>query len=332
MLGVGENRLAHLAPETAAMEPDTAVSARQLDRQRRRRRLQVLLAIDVIVLVLFVISRLEPWQIKSFGPLVASIHQLLDPRDNNVPDRPSSDLMAEVGALGGRAVKILSAQESLPSARALPANSYYVTLSGPAIDDDKFARFIDRHGSQISALALQQTRVSDRGLRHLQKLPILEQISLVARAGPAGSCLPLNQITDSGMVYLNIPKLTRLNLSGLPITDAGLNALAGLPNLERLHLSRTKVRGPGLSRLKSLPNLDVLELDDSAMTDEGLTHLAGASNLHILRLDGVPITAAGLEHLLTLPDLKLLGLKRTRLSGEDMNAFLAKRPEVKIEP
>lgn len=194
------------------------------------------------------------------------------------------------------------------------------------------SRLVDRYGSLISGLALQHTKVSDRGLSHLQKLPILQQLSVVRQGGPPDLTLLANLITDAGLVHLNIPKLTTLNLSGLPITDRGLEALADLPNLERLYLSRTKVQGPGLSRLKSLSKLDVLGLDNTAVTEEGLTHLAGATSLHILRLDGVPMTAKGLGHLMVVPDLKRLALRGCGLRSEDIDAFLAKRPEVSIEP
>ena len=62
-----------------------------------------------------------------------------------------------------------------------------------------------------------------------------------------------------------------LYLSGLPVTDSGLDALKDLPQLGGLHLSRTKIKGQGLGRLKSLAKLAVVDLDNTEITDEGLT-------------------------------------------------------------
>ena len=48
-------------------------------RKRARWRLRILLAFGVLVVVLHVISQLEPDQAKRYGPLVESVYQVFNP-------------------------------------------------------------------------------------------------------------------------------------------------------------------------------------------------------------------------------------------------------------
>src|SRR5262249_41754419 len=115
------------------------------------------------------------------------------------------------------------------------------------------------------------------------------------------------------------------------VTDSGLDAIKDLPSLGGLYLNRTRVSGPGLGRLKSLPGLAVLYLDESDVTDAGLVHVVGAANHQFLSIVNVPLSGRGLTPLKALPRLDQLDVKGCGLDIEDLDAFLAARPSVKLE-
>jgi hypothetical protein len=315
----------------APMDPAPPI-ARPLPRRRPRWRLRTLLAINFFVLILFVISRLEPSSAKPLGFGIEAVYQFLVPPDEDSISKPGQELIAEVRALGGQAHVMERTRKVLgifgPSG---PSETFYVMLFGPAVDDEGFARFVEKYGDRISGLGIDGTRVSDRGLASLRRIPRLHTLSLTNQRRLPGSSPPASPITDAGMVHLNIPTLTSVNLSGLPITDDGLKLLADLPDLSALYLSQTKVGGPGLSRLRSLPKLIILYLENSSMTEDGLGHLAGASNLQVLSLDRVPMTAAGLKRLNGLTRLTQLELHRCGLLDEEIASFRVNMPELKIE-
>ena len=72
-------------------------------------------------------------------------------------------------------------------------------------------------------------------------------------------CLEDTQVTDAGLKHLKrLPKLSWLELGNTKVTDAGLEHLRSLTGLERLHLDGTQVTDAGVNELKrALPNLEV---------------------------------------------------------------------------
>jgi hypothetical protein len=208
-------------------------------------------------------------------------------------------------------------------------------FQGEAFDDEALARFVKKYGDSAWGLYLENTSITDAGLRHLAGLPHLQNLAIGTmdpRGAPPGTKPPRNKVTDAGLVHLKgLTSLQSLHLGGLPITDEGLEAVKDLPNLGGLYLYHTRVSGPGLGRLKSLPGLAVVYLDGSAVTDEGLSHLKGATNLQVLSLSGVPLTGQGLTHLKALPKLNRLEIRGCGLSFEDINDFEVARPAVKVE-
>ena len=241
--------------------------------------------------------------------------------------------IAEVKALGGEAHFLRRGRNLRPVRWG--DDLIDIGIHGKPFDDEALAHLVKTYGDHLSGLELSNTGITDAGLRHLAGLPLLTNLR-IGNADPRhvlpGPTLPLNKITDAGLVHLKtLTKLQGLNLVGLPITDAGLDAVKDLPNLGGLYLDRTRVTGPGLSRLKSLPGLAVLYLDESAVTDEGLSHLKGATNLQVLSLAGVPLSGRGLAHLQALPKLDRIGIEGCGLSVKDIADFQAARPVVKLE-
>ena len=69
------------------------------------------------------------------------------------------------------------------------------------------------------------------------------------------------QITDAGLIHLKgMTKLVNLHLDGTSITDAGLVHLKELTNLKALYISETQVTDVGIAELqKALPNCTIID-------------------------------------------------------------------------
>lgn len=140
---------------------------------------------------------------------------------------------------------------------------------------------------RLEVLGLSETRVSDAGLKHLNRLP-LKQLMLAS-----------TQVTDAGLADLaNQSSLQVLDLGETKITDDGLSQLAGLPLIE-LHLERTGITYRGIVVLSqlSLPLAD-LHIQGSAVTVRGLRVLRGPLQSMMLGMgDSRPIPTLKSLHI-----------------------------------
>jgi hypothetical protein len=242
-------------------------------------------------------------------------------------------LLAEIKALGGDA-RIMQRKARFLGRFGSP-DLISVSFHERAFDDDALARFVRAYRDRVFGLRLNNTGVTDAGLRHLAGLPHLIHLGITdidTGESPPNAARPLSKITDAGLVHLQgLTNLGGLRLDGLPVTDAGLVALKDLPNLGVLYLNRTQVHGAAFARLKSLPGLAVLYLDGSAVTDEGLGHLKGATSLESLSLAGVPLTSRSLVHLEDIPKLIRLDVKGCGLSPQDIANLQLGCPLLKLE-
>jgi hypothetical protein len=263
--------------------------------RRNRGRLRILLAVTGLLVVLFVVSRLDPSQVAMLGPPGQFVYELFNPPAVPETSPLGKRLIADVNALGGRAEVMQRSRRYL----GLLGNTeqIHIWVTGAEFDDQALERLANRYGDRIWGLDFRYTKVTDEGLRHLPRLSQLAQLTLgnddlrFRRLDPA----PISAITDAGLIHLKgLRQLSNLNICGLPITDAGLDAIKDLPALAGLYLNRTKIKGPGLARLKSLPTLFILDLGESEIDDEGLRFLTGASNLQYLSLNRTKIKGPGL--------------------------------------
>jgi len=143
------------------------------------------------------------------------------------------------------------------------------------------------------------TRITARGLKHLQSLKNLRRLAVG---------VPLN---DAALEQLG--KLTKLEFLGplaSSVTDVGLAKLAGMTKLEYLVLRDTQVTDAGLEHVQKMTGLRGLWLENTSITDSGLRHLKGLRKLEMLDLADTHVGDAGLVHIKGLGKLKQLDLRR----------------------
>jgi mono/diheme cytochrome c family protein len=147
----------------------------------------------------------------------------------------------------------------------------------------------------------------------------------------------LAAVRDKGAVLLplsqDMPLLdANFQLKGAEITDEALTLLAPLAgHVTRLNLAGTAITDAGLAQLAGLTKLTKLHLEKTAITDAGLVHLKGLTNLEYLNLYGTQVTDGGLQELAALPHLKKLYLWQTGVSKEAAAAFVAAHPGVLVD-
>jgi len=197
-------------------------------------------------------------------------------------------------------------------------------------------------------------QLTDRGLRHLSRLPDLEVLDL---GGPRSAVTDrglevlrdlraLRQfemtwaplISDTGIAHLAAcDRLERVNLMGTPTGDGAVAALTGKRNLARVSTGRL-VTDRGLALFHQFPmfktwhegetRYDLMTFEaqptnlllDGPFTDKGLAALGGLEGLFGLNLfwHTTGFTADGLRSLASLPNLGFLGCDGKRCNDDAM--------------
>ena len=128
----------------------------------------------------------------------------------------------------------------------------------------------------VKKLDLSFTYVTDKGIKKLQALQQLEDLTLDTA----------EFLTDAAMAHLRANRaLRRLVVRGVDITDSGMPYVAEMSGLRSLDISYTM------------------------LGDVGLEHLPGLSELEHLKIGGNMITGLNLNFLKLLPKLKSLSLR-----------------------
>ncbi|VTS02487.1 Putative regulatory subunit (Fragment) OS=Gemmata sp. Wa1-1 PE=4 SV=1: LRR_6: LRR_6 [Gemmata massiliana] len=181
------------------------------------------------------------------------------------------------------------------------------TFSLPRTADDGVLRSVPNLPFAFG-LNLSYTRVTDSGLKELERLTHLASLHL--------DC---TDVSDQGLRELKaLTNLTELNLRSIEVTDRGLAELKGLTNLSVLGLFGTDVTDAGLKELKGLTKLTSLELGSTKVTDRGLKELGGFTQLSVLGLFGTKVTDVGLAELKGLTNLAELNLRSTDVTDKGL--------------
>jgi peroxiredoxin len=104
---------------------------------------------------------------------------------------------------------------------------------------------------------------------------------------------------------------------GVPLTDDDLTLLVDLPKVERLVLNDVGISDAGLAQVARLNELTDLHLLSVAVTDAGLAHLSTLSSLTALELTGTGVTGPGLSHLTSLRSLRSLTIRAPKPTTEE---------------
>src|SRR5215218_1032071 len=139
--------------------------------------------------------------------------------------------------------------------------------------------------SDLRALDLSHTRITDLGFRSLKPLTKLQSLSLYYA----------EQFGDGALtIARGWKELKRLNVRGTKITDAGVAQLAEHPSLESLDVGFSLFTDNGFEALTSIPGLRQLAVGGNKITDVGLNYVRLMPNLRRLDLNGVQRTDSGL--------------------------------------
>jgi hypothetical protein len=168
----------------------------------------------------------------------------------------------------------------------------------------------------LNGLSAEGVRLTAANLRPFRNRPNLD-----LRADYDRSDAGLREYREAGVLHIlcaleELPGpggefLRTLDLTGSPVSDAGLAALADLPGVECLLLGDTAITDEGLKHLGGPRDLVELRLNATAVTDLGVRQLAGISNLKFLDLAETKVTDAGLQELQALKRLRVLNLLST---------------------
>jgi len=132
--------------------------------------------------------------------------------------------------------------------------------NSPQVGDSAMQR-VAQH-KPLSRLFVENSKVADAGVAHLQKLRLLELLDL--------NCA--QNFSDKSCVYVTaLPKLKQLTLHGTAVTDEGVAQLSKFNSLETLNLGELhQVTDNSLEYLLNLPNLKNLQLEGSGVTLRGI--------------------------------------------------------------
>jgi hypothetical protein len=110
--------------------------------------------------------------------------------------------------------------------------------------------------------------------------------------------LGYSNISDHGLENLKgLADLRELNLSSTGITDRGLEALRPLVKLDTLYLNDVVITDEGLAHIRGMPELRTLALSGTRVTDAGLKHLEATKQLRFVNLGKTRVTEEGVKKL-----------------------------------
>jgi internalin A len=148
----------------------------------------------------------------------------------------------------------------------------------------------------LKKLDLSFTYVTDKGIKKLQTLQQLEDLTLDTA----------EFLTDASMAHLRANRaLRRLVVRGVDITDAGMPYVGEMTGLRYLDISYTMLGDVGLEHLPNLSELETLKIGATLITGLNLNFLKLLPKLKSLSLRGVQRRNAGACWTPNVTDLDL---------------------------
>lgn len=117
-----------------------------------------------------------------------------------------------------------------------------------------------------------------------------------------------------------------LFVGGSRVTEASLDAIAGLPALHTLDLRGLSISDAGVATLAAASQLRHLNLGENPVTDAGVKSLTTLSRLRTLNVEGTRISARGIATLEdALPDCEIVQGHRVQLIAAARAQFATRR-------
>ena len=135
-------------------------------------------------------------------------------------------------------------------------------------------------------------------------------------------------VTDEGIRLLgHFTALTRVDLSALQISGAGIEGLEPLANLRELAMVSVKMgSSAGWEHLGKLSQVETLNLTQSNITDADVSILITMTGLKELNISNTSLSDAALGQLAKLENLEILRMENTRqINGVGLKAFIQKK-------
>jgi len=172
---------------------------------------------------------------------------------------------------------------------------------------------------RLKDLSLGFTRISDRGIEHIARLPLVK-LNLIE-----------TRITDRGLSGIaRIRSLAVLSVASTGVTDRGMIYLKDLENLRDLNLSNTRITDRGIATLApALKNLTSLNIGNTFVSKNCLPCLASMRGLESLIIDGTEIKGGDLDCLAGKIDLLTLYMENCNVTDSDIKAIVRSFPGLK---
>lgn len=127
-------------------------------------------------------------------------------------------------------------------------------------------------------------------------------------------------VTEAGLKHIARMSLVEsLDISQLTFTDAALVGFLELPKLRRLTMRQAHFpTEAGLAVIGQMAHLESLTLAETAVTDSDLKAIQNMPALRELHLDETKLTDAVFEHLATLSQLEVLTISKTAITSRGL--------------
>jgi internalin A len=162
---------------------------------------------------------------------------------------------------------------------------------------------------QVKTLSLAASKVSDAGIKNLEKFDAVTDLNLSAVDFSNSSLESVAKMKSvEALTMENTPTLARQNSGDNSVRslDAGLAHVKNMPRLRKLVLTSTRFSDTGLEEIAQITDLEELGLQGTFLRDEQLVKLTGLKNLRVLDISRTRVSDACFESLMAFKDLEVL--------------------------
>jgi hypothetical protein len=189
---------------------------------------------------------------------------------------------------------------------------------------------------ELESLGTDGAQFSDEGLKQLAKLKNLKSASFFHTS------FGVKTFKGTGFGYLkDCPKLERLTVAGISMSDEGFAAIATITQLRDFSTWHTYQTEAGNAELAKLPNLKTLKLGQRlprggmklapSLSDVSIPTLAKMQALETLRISEGRFTVEALKALKALPKLKVLNIAESELTAGSIEELRKELPNAKVD-